>query len=114
MNTIYNTSDQASGQAVYAQVFARWSQVTGVRYVYESTTTDRLRRSGSSGVLGVRGDCRSPDRSRRCYNVLASTISRLQRGGDSVLTPTSLLRQHHHRSIRLRNVVAHEHATRWA
>jgi hypothetical protein len=112
MAQIYGT-DPTVWQAVYAQVFTRWSQVTGVRYVYEPHDDGvAIGAANSSGVLGVRGDCRfSGTALDGNYNVLAfNYFPGPNGGGDSVLdTNDSFFATTTTNSIRLRNTLAHEH-----
>ncbi len=106
MNSLYGTP--ATWQALFAQVFARWSQLCGITYVYEPND-DGVNMHQNPGVLGVRGDLRIggkfldgnsgvlaynnfPDDGDMCFDSFDSFYGNL--GSNS---------------LRLRNVAAHEH-----
>lgn len=110
LNTLYGS--QAVWQALFQSVFDRWSQVTGINYVFVSTD-DGAAFPNSAGVLGVRPDVRIGGHPiDGTSNVLAYNY--FPNAGDMVIdtddfnaggfyTSTS------NNSRRLRNVIAHEH-----
>jgi hypothetical protein len=108
MNARY--SSVAQWQAIYAQVFTRWSQLIGVTYVFEPN--DDGAAFGASGQIGVRGDCRfSGAALDGPSNVLAfNYFPSAGVGGDMVIdTADTFFDNTGSSSLRLRNVLAHEH-----
>ncbi|HVR99741.1 MAG TPA: matrixin family metalloprotease, partial [Thermoanaerobaculia bacterium] len=109
LNGIYGS--QAVWQALFQQVFDRWSELTGITYVYEPNDDGApwLQSSLAPGVLGVRGDVRigghpidGPS------NVLAYNF--FPNFGDMVIdTADTTYNNTSGNSLRLRNTVAHEH-----
>src|SRR5690606_8662652 len=55
LNGIYGS--EAAWLPIFQQVFDRWSEITGITYVYEPND-DRVALFGSPGVRGVRADLR--------------------------------------------------------
>ncbi len=106
LNGIYGTT--AAWQAVYAQVFTRWSQLCGVDYVFEPND-DGVPISSQPGVLGVRGDLRLTGTALDGpSNVLA--FNSFPNNGDMVIdTADTFYTSTASNSLRLRNVLAHEH-----
>lgn len=105
-NSIYGT--QAAWLAVFQQVFDRWQELTGITYVYEPND-DGATLGGAGGVVGVRGDVRigghpiDGNSGILAYNFYPNT-------SDMVIdTPDSFFNNTGSNSIRLRNVLAHEH-----
>lgn len=106
MNALYGS--QAVWQPIFEQVFARWSEVAGVTYVFEPND-DGVSTNVSPGVLGVRGDLRI------CgmfldgnSNVLA--YNNFPDDGDMVIdTADNFFNDTSNNSLRLRNIAAHEH-----
>jgi hypothetical protein len=99
---------QAAWQPVFDEVFSRWSEVSGITYVYEPND-DGVTLNQNAGVLGVRGDLRiagifldGPS------NVLA--YNNFPNDGDMVIdTGDTYFASIGGNSVRLRNVAAHEH-----
>jgi hypothetical protein len=106
MNSLYGNPQ--TWQAVFAQVFARWSQLCGVTYIYEPND-DGVPMHQNPGVLGVRGDLRIggkfldgnsgvlaynnfPDDGDMCFDSFDSYYENLATN-----------------SLRLRNIAGHEH-----
>jgi hypothetical protein len=106
LTSIYGT--QAAWLAVFQQVFDRWSELTGITYVYEPND-DGAGLPGPSGSVGVRGDIRIGGHPiDGNSNVLAYNY--YPNNGDMVIdTPDSFFDNTGSNSIRLRNVLAHEH-----
>ncbi|MCC6285696.1 MAG: matrixin family metalloprotease, partial [Phycisphaerales bacterium] len=106
MNGLYG--DQAAWQPLFDQVFARWSQVMGVRYVYEPND-DGVTLNQNAGVLGVRGDLRiaaiplDGNSGILAYNNFPNDGDMVLDAFDSFYNVTAS------NSLRLRNVAAHEH-----
>ena len=106
MNGIYGSP--AAWQAVYAQVFARWSELTGITYVYEPND-DGADMFDSPGVAGVRGDVRLSGKyidgnsGILAYNYFPDSGDMVIDTGDNFFFDTS------NNSLALRNVLAHEH-----
>lgn len=106
LNGIYGSFEQ--WHALFVQVFARWSELTGVTYVYEPND-DGAAFPTSPGVTGVRGDIRigghliDGNSGILAYNFYPNTGDMVIDTGDSFFNDTSSS------SLRLRNVLAHEH-----
>jgi len=106
LNTLYGS--QAVWQPLFQQVFDRWAELTGVRYVYQATD-DGATFPTSAGSLGVRGDMRigghfiDGNSNILAYNFYPNT-------GDMVIdTADNFYDTVTGNSLRLRNVLAHEH-----
>jgi hypothetical protein len=95
---------------LFQQVFDRWSQLTGVEYVYEPNDDGAAWTQFSipGGVAGVRGDVRIAGHALDGpFNVLAYNF--FPNWGDMVLDTADLAPgQFMSNSLALRNVVAHE------
>jgi hypothetical protein len=106
LNGIYGTPE--TWQPLYAQVFARWSQVCGVDYVYEPND-DGVALGTTAGQLGVRGDLRLAGTGLDGPSgVLA--FNYFPNNGDMVIdTADTFFTTTTSNSLRLRNVLAHEH-----
>ncbi len=107
LNGLYGS--QATWHALFQQVFDRWSEVTGVTYVYEPND-DGASFNGSPGVLGVRGDVRvgamfvDGNSNILAYNYFPAF------GGDMVIdSADNFFNDLSNNSLKFRNVVAHEH-----
>ena len=106
LNGIYGS--EAAWLAVFQQVFDRWSEITGVTYVYEPND-DRVALFNASGVRGVRADVRigghriDGNYGVLAYNYYPNNGDMAIDTGDSFYTNTS------NGSLRLRNTIAHEH-----
>ncbi len=100
----------ANWQPLFDQVFERWAELTGLSYVYEPND-DGANTNGAVGIVGVRGDVRIA-----AYNfandgnfgVLA--YNNFPNDGDMIFDAfDSFYTNVGGNSIRLRNVIAHEH-----
>ncbi len=106
LNGIYGS--QAVWQALYQQMFDRWSDLTGLTYVYQPTD-DGAAFPGSGGALGVRGDVRigghfiDGNSGILAYNFFPNTGDMVIDTADNFYSDTS------NSSLRLRNVLSHEH-----
>jgi len=108
LNGIYgNTS---TWQSLFHQVFDRWGELTGVTYVWEQTDTGTSL-NGAQGVLGQRGDVRIAAFNYPAdgnFGVLAYNF--FPNDGDMAIDAfDSFYNNTGSNSLRLRNVVAHEH-----
>ncbi len=106
LNGIYG--NQATWHALFVQFFARWSELSGITYVYEPTD-DGAGFPDSAGALGVRGDIRigahfvDGDFGILAYNFFP------QFGGDMVIdSADAFFDDTSNSSLGLRNVLAHE------
>lgn len=112
LTAIYGTMTAA--KAVFQQVFDRWSALTGITYIYQATD-DGASFSNAAGVLGTRADIRiSGHPIDGASNVLAYNFYPNSGGGDMVIDTNDLtgggyMVNTNNNSIRLRNVLAHEH-----
>jgi len=106
LNGIYGS--EATWRPIFQQVFDRWSELTGVSYVFQPTD-DGVALFNSQGVLGVRGDVRIGGHAiDGNYGVLAYNY--YPNVGDMVLdTADSFFTNTASNSLRLRNTLAHEH-----
>lgn len=108
-NGIY-ANDEADWQPLFDQVFARWSELIGVTYVYEPND-DGVNTNSAPGVLGVRGDVRIG-----AFNLANDTsnggtlaYNNFPNDGDMIFDTDSFYNNTSTNSRRLRNVAAHEH-----
>jgi hypothetical protein len=105
LNGIYGSP--AAWQAVYAQVFARWGELSGLTFVYEPND-DGTKLPDNDGVAGVRGDMRMAGTfidgpsGVLAYNYYPQAGDMVIDTGDTFFNDTS------GNSLRLRNVLAHE------
>lgn len=111
LNGIYG-GGQAQWQPLFQSVFDRWSAVSGVTYVFEANDDGQAmtNTSGSpAGLLGVRPDIRIGGKLiDGNSNVLAYNYG--PNHGDMVIdTGDNFYNSTGTNSLRLRNVVAHEH-----
>ncbi|GAB4384873.1 MAG: hypothetical protein Kow0022_08820 [Phycisphaerales bacterium] len=95
-------------QGLFAQVFDRWASLTGLSYVYEPND-DGVTLNQNPGVAGVRGDVRIA-----AINIDGNggilAYNNFPQDGDMVLDAfDSFFNTTSSNSLRLRNVVAHEH-----
>jgi len=95
-------------QPLFDQVFDRWAELTGTNYQFEPND-DNSNLNGAQGVLGVRGDVRiaaiglDGNSGTLAYNNFPND-------GDMVLdSADSFYNSIGSNSLRLRNIVAHEH-----
>ncbi len=107
MNAIYGGNTQ-QWQNLYHGVFARWGELTGVTYIYEPND-DGAVMVDADGVLGVRGDLRlggkfiDGNSGVLAYNYYPNS-------GDMVIdTGDNFFENLGTNSLRLRNVLSHEH-----
>lgn len=109
LNGIYG--NQATWLALFQQVFDRWSDLTGITYVYEPNDDGSpwTQTSIAGGVLGVRGDVRIAGHAIDGTNgILAYNF--FPNIGDMVIdTADNNFLNTANNSRLLRNVVAHEH-----
>jgi hypothetical protein len=98
-------------QPIYDQFFDRWEELTGINYVYEPND-DGAELFNNPGAAGVRGDLRMAGKfidgnpaggSILAYNFFPNNGDMVIDTGDTFYTNTS------GSSLRLRNVLAHEH-----
>ncbi|HSF18026.1 MAG TPA: matrixin family metalloprotease [Vicinamibacteria bacterium] len=110
LNAIYG--NQGVWLPIFQQVFDRWGQLTGVTYVYEPNDDGAAWTSGSPstpGQIGVRGDVRigghyiDGNSNILAYNFYPQSGEMVIDTGDNFYTNTAT------NSLRLRNVLAHEH-----
>jgi hypothetical protein len=100
--------NEAAWLALLQQVMNRWGELTGVTYIYQPTD-DGAAFVDSAGALGVRGDVRfgghtiDGNSGILAYNFYPDVGDMVLDTGDSFYTNTAS------NSLRLRNVVAHEH-----
>lgn len=100
----------AAWQDLFHDVFARWGELSGLSYAWEQND-DGVRMSSQRGVLGVRGDVRvfafnypaDGNGGVLAYNFFPNDGDMAIDAFDSFYNNTSS------NSIRLRNVVSHEH-----
>ncbi|USO00166.1 MAG: matrixin family metalloprotease [Phycisphaeraceae bacterium] len=108
MNGLYGST--ATWQNLFHQVFARWAELSGLTYVYEPNDDGVTHSSDSNvGVQGVRGDVRigamgiDGNSGILAYDYYPNNGDMVLDAYDSFFNSTSS------NSLRLRNVVAHEH-----
>ena len=110
LDSIYGS--EAVWLPIFQSVFDRWASLNGVTYVYEPNDDGDPWTSTTiaAGALGVRGDIRiaghpiDGDSGILAYNFFPDF------GGDMVIdTPDSFYNNTSDGSLRLRNVLAHEH-----
>jgi hypothetical protein len=105
-NGIYG--NPATWQPIFDQVFARWSEVAGLDYVFEPND-DGTDLNTLPGALGVRGDLRiagifiDGNSGTLAYNNFPEDGDMVFDTGDNFYFDTS------NNSLRLRNIIAHEH-----
>lgn len=106
LNGIYG--NQATWHALFVQVFNRWSELTGIHYVYQPSD-DGAVMFNSAGALGARGDVRigahliDGNSNVLAYNFYPS-------GGDMVIdSADNFFNNTTNNSLGMRNVLAHEH-----
>lgn len=100
----------ATWQNLFHQVFDRWEELTGITYVWEQNDTGSTL-NGAAGFLGVRGDVRiaafnypaDGNGGVLAYNFFPNDGDMAMDAFDTFYNSTS------GNSLRLRNVVAHEH-----
>lgn len=99
---------QATWQPVFEQMFARWSQLAALTYVYEPND-DGSSLNGAAGQLGVRADLRiaaitiDGNSGTLAYNNFPNDGDMVLDSADNFFNNTAS------GSLRLRNTIAHEH-----
>ncbi len=99
---------RATWRALYDQIFARWGDLCGATYILEPND-DNVTLFNSSGVTGVRGDLRMGGKTIDGNSgILAYNF--FPQNGDMVIdTADNYYASTGSNSIRLRNILAHEH-----
>jgi hypothetical protein len=106
LNGIYGSP--ATWQALFTQVFARWDELAGLNYVFEANDDGSNLNTGA-GVVGVRGDVRiaaifiDGGSGILAYNNFPNDGDMVFDAFDSFYNSTTT------NSLRLRNVISHEH-----
>ncbi|MCA9287097.1 MAG: matrixin family metalloprotease, partial [Phycisphaerales bacterium] len=94
---------------IYDDMFARWAELGGLSYVYEPNDDGSNLNVSGNGQIGVRGDLRMAgipldgNSGVLAYNNFPADGDMVIDTGDSFYTNTA------NNSLRLRNVIAHEH-----
>lgn len=118
LNTIYGS--EAVWLPILQSIFDRWAQVSGLNYVYEPSDDGAALQSPAGqtspffGVVGVRGDVRisghtiDGNSGVLAYNFYPDSSDAV--GGDMVIdTGDNFFSDTTNNSVRLRDVVSHEH-----
>ncbi len=106
LNGVYG--DFNTWHALFIQIFDRWSALSGFSYAYEPND-DGLNLGGAVGALGVRGDLRigahiiDGNSGILAYNFFPNNGDMVIDAFDAFYNNTT------NNSIRMRNVLAHEH-----
>jgi CSLREA domain-containing protein len=106
LNAIYGS--EATWRPLFEQVFARWSRISGINYVFQASD-DGVALGTANGQLGVRGDIRigghtiDGNGGVLAYNFFPEIGDMVIDTSDSFFSDTSS------NSLGLRNVLAHEH-----
>ncbi|MFK7883010.1 MAG: GC-type dockerin domain-anchored protein [Phycisphaerales bacterium] len=106
LNGIYGSP--ANWQPIFDQVFDRWAELIGTTYQFEPND-DGVTLNGAGGVLGVRGDVRiaaialDGNSGTLAYNNFPNDGDMVFDSADSFYNNTGA------NSLRLRNIIAHEH-----
>ncbi|MFG0328241.1 MAG: GC-type dockerin domain-anchored protein [Phycisphaerales bacterium JB037] len=106
LNGIYGSPN--TWRPIFDQVFDRWEELTGNTYIYEPND-DGSQLNGAGGVAGVRGDVRiaaipiDGNSGVLAYNNFPNDGDMVFDAFDSFYNTTGS------NSLRLRNVIAHEH-----
>ena len=100
--------NRATWRALYDQMFQLWGDLSGNTYILE-TNDDNVSLFNSPGVVGVRGDLRMGGKAIDGNSgILAYNF--FPQNGDMVIdSPDSFYNVTSGQSLRLRNVLAHEH-----
>ncbi len=106
MDGIYG--NRATWRAIYDQVFARWGELSGNTYILE-TNDDNSTLFNNPGVVGVRGDLRMGGKPIDGNSGILAYNFFPQNGDMVVDSPDSFYNTTSGQSLRLRNVLAHEH-----
>ncbi len=107
LNTIYGS--QANWQPIFAGVFNRWSQLAGLTYVFEAADDGSALSGANAGVLGVRADVRISGKALDGNSGVLAYNWFPNRGDMVIDTNDNFFDDTSSSSIRLRNVVSHEH-----
>jgi hypothetical protein len=111
MNSLYGS--QATWQPIVQSVFDSWSAVSGITYKYEPKDDGIVFSTSNRGILGTRGDIRIGSHpvdgtfSVLAYNWFPSFGDMIIDADD--LTGSGFMTNKNSNSLRLRNVLAHEH-----
>ncbi|MFK7758354.1 MAG: matrixin family metalloprotease, partial [Phycisphaerales bacterium] len=108
LNGIYGSP--ANWQPLFDQVFDRWSELTGLSYVFEPND-DGVNTNGAAGVLGVRGDVRIGAYDfQNDGNSGVLAYNNFPQDGDMIFDAfDTFYNNTGGNSLRFRNVTAHEH-----
>ncbi len=106
MDGIYG--NRATWRALYDQVFDRWAELSGNVYILE-TNDDNSTLFNNPGVAGVRGDLRMGGKPIDGNSGILAYNFFPQNGDMVVDSPDSFYNSTGAQSLRLRNVLAHEH-----
>ncbi|RNC80240.1 MAG: hypothetical protein ED559_00015 [Phycisphaera sp.] len=106
MDGIYG--NRATWRALYDQIFARWGELSGNTYILE-TNDDNSTFFNNPGVAGVRGDLRMGGKPIDGNSGILAYNFFPQNGDMVVDSPDSFYNNTTGQSLRLRNVLAHEH-----
>ena len=100
--------NRATWRAIYDEIFARWGELSGVTYILEPND-DNVTLFNSAGVSGVRGDLRMAGKAIDGNSgILAYNF--FPQNGDMVIdTADNFYTNLGGNSIRLRNILYHEH-----
>jgi hypothetical protein len=110
MNNLYGTS--AVWQAHFTAMFNRWSELSGITYVFEPNDDGAATSAGLAGVIGVRGDIRVGGHfidGQSGSNILA--YNSYPNFGDMVIdtSNTTFFGNQFSNALALRNTASHEH-----
>ncbi|MFO0830210.1 MAG: matrixin family metalloprotease [Phycisphaerales bacterium] len=112
LNSVYGS--QAAWQPLFTSIFSRWSELSGITYVYEPND-DGAAFPTTDGVAGVRGDVRISAKNIDgnsgilAYNYYPNPTAGEPGYGDMVINSfDSFFNTTSSNSLRFRNVVAHE------
>ena len=106
MDGIYG--NRATWRAIYDQVFARWAELSGNTYILEPND-DNVTLFNNPGVAGVRGDLRMGGKPIDGNSGILAYNFFPQNGDMVVDSPDTFYNNTGSQSLRLRNVLAHEH-----
>lgn len=107
LDGIYGTP--AVWQPIYAGVFERWGQLCGLDYVLETNDDGADLNGSNGGVVGVRGDVRLAGTGLDGPSAVLA-FNYFPNNGDMVIdTADTFYNSTGSNSLRLRNVLAHEH-----
>ncbi|MEQ1904303.1 MAG: matrixin family metalloprotease [Pirellulaceae bacterium] len=107
LNTIYGS--QATWQPIFAGVFNRWNELAGLTYIFEAADDGAALSGANAGVLGVRADVRISGKTLDGNSGVLAYNWFPNRGDMVIDTNDTFFDDTSSSSIRLRNVVSHEH-----